>query len=128
MVEVKRPSGAPPANPRRLRRDPRVESQPPPSEERAEAPPVRMRREPSSYNTKSALDSTGLVAQLTEVEGEMQRLREQNERDEAMIGKMLVRVADVEKQLKETEAEADKEAQRADEAEERAIEAEGKRK
>jgi hypothetical protein len=119
MAEAKSPTRPPPSHSRRPRRDPREESTPPPPLD--EVPETRMSRapvvrrptqKPPSSPVHHGVDAQEVLAQLTELEEEVLRLREQNGRDEAMIGQMLARVADREQEAKDAHAEARRLAER----------------
>src|ERR1700728_888244 len=100
MADAKTPTRPPPATARRSRRDPREESTPPPAHEEP-VDPRPTKREPASRTTRTvapapqdpssqaSLDTSAVLAQLAELEAEVVQLRAQNEKDAAVVGRML---------------------------------------
>ena len=130
MADGKTPTRSPPAVSRRSRRDPRAESQHPPAEEVAEVriPAAALPRKPNTIPPgagQHSVDTADVLAQLAQLEAEVEQLRAQNERDAATMGQMLARVADREQEAKDLRAETQRFEERASIAEARVAQLEG---
>ncbi len=109
MSDSKPPSRRPssPAGRHPKRRDPRVDSVPPPRVERAEIGVLRAaspRRSPLMDDQRHQLAS--LVAQLTELEATVAKQRDELTQEAALMGEMLVRVSSADTQKKKAEERA----------------------
>jgi hypothetical protein len=130
MADAKPPTRPLVAPARRSRvRDPRVDSSPPTSESSAasyaespidEASESRPKGGPVSRTSRAAVslgpttsDTQAVLAQLAALEEEMILLRDQKEKDEAMLGQMLARVADREQEARQARGETQRFEERA---------------
>src|SRR2546429_130810 len=121
MVDNRKPSRRPPSRSRMpMRKDPRSDSEPPPphmleehtavgsvSRTAITEPPPRQRAAMAAMESTETKQRTSrsLVPQMTELEVELATERTERAKEAALMGELLVRVAEVESRLKASEAQ-----------------------